>query len=422
MIWALGVGYVISGMYFGWNLGLPVGGTYGLLAATAAVTVLYVCFVLTYAELTSALPNAGGVFVYSTRAFGPLVGLVAGVAQWIEFVFAPPAIAAAIGAYFQIFLPKVPASVFAVVAYVVFTLVNAWGVALSAGVELLLTVAAVLELLVFLCVTVPHVSWTAFTADAFPHGWSGAFAAIPFAVWFYLGIEGIANVAEEAKRPERDLSRGFGLAMATLVFLAFAVLAASVGVAGWRHVVYVPGKDEPSDSPLPLALGKVVGQEHPLYHMLVTVGLFGLVASFHGIILAAGRVTMEFGRIGYAPAILGRVHVTRKTPIPALIVNLLFGLVAIATGKTGDIITLSVMGALTLYLLVALSQIALRRSEPDLPRPFVAPFHPLLPALAAGLSLVALVSLAIENRGIFLLYALATALAVLAFRFFGPKK
>jgi len=98
MLWALGVGYVISGMYFGWNLGLPVGGPYGLLAATILVTILYVTFVMGYAELACALPRAGGAFIYARRAMGPAVGFLAGAAQWVEFVFAMPAIAVSIGA------------------------------------------------------------------------------------------------------------------------------------------------------------------------------------------------------------------------------------------------------------------------------------------------------------------------------------
>src|SRR6266566_1757997 len=106
MIWGLGVGYVISGMYFGWNLGLPEGGPYGMLAATAAVTVLYVAFVLGYAELACALPRAGGV------------------AQLVEYVLAPPAVAAAIGGYVEQALPGVPALGVAIAAYIVFTGVN----------------------------------------------------------------------------------------------------------------------------------------------------------------------------------------------------------------------------------------------------------------------------------------------------------
>src|SRR5688572_1070971 len=140
MLWGLGVGYVISGMYFGWNLGLPLGGTWGMLAATVVITVLYATFILSYAELAVAIPRAGGGYAYGLRALGLTGGLAAGVAQAIEFMFAPPAIAAAIGAYFNLFFPAVPTKVIAIAAYVVFTALNAWGVKQAATFELVVTV------------------------------------------------------------------------------------------------------------------------------------------------------------------------------------------------------------------------------------------------------------------------------------------
>src|SRR5688572_5741585 len=140
LIWGLGVGYVISGAYFGWNLGLPVGGPYGMLLATGIVTVLYVTFVLGYAELACALPRAGGAFVYTSRAFGPHLGFVGGVAQLVEYVLAPPAIAFAIGSYINQTMPSLPVFAIAIAAYVVFTAVNIWGVKLSVSFELVLTV------------------------------------------------------------------------------------------------------------------------------------------------------------------------------------------------------------------------------------------------------------------------------------------
>ena len=70
MLWGLGVGYVISGMYFGWNLGLPQGGTGGLAIATAFIIILYITFTFSYTELACAIPKAGGVFDYATRALG----------------------------------------------------------------------------------------------------------------------------------------------------------------------------------------------------------------------------------------------------------------------------------------------------------------------------------------------------------------
>src|SRR3974390_1222618 len=92
MLWGLGVGYVISGMYFGWNLGLPQGGTLGLGIATLGIILLYVTFTFSYAELACAIPRAGGAFDYAVRGLGMQLGFLAGMAQIIEFVFAPPAI------------------------------------------------------------------------------------------------------------------------------------------------------------------------------------------------------------------------------------------------------------------------------------------------------------------------------------------
>jgi ethanolamine permease len=166
------------------------------------------------------------------------------------------------------------------------------------------------------------------------------FESIPFAIWFFLGIEGVANVAEETIDPQRTVAKGFGSAIVTLVALCVLVFLGSVGVAGWEAIVY--GKDGAvSDSPLPLALGNIVGNDSVLYHLLITVGLFGLVASFHGLMLASGRSTFEFGRVGFAPSFLGRIHTKFKTPANALLLNMLIGIVALLTGRTGDIITIS---------------------------------------------------------------------------------
>src|ERR1051325_7005765 len=203
LIWGLGVGYVISGMYFGWNLGLPEGGPYGLLLATVVVTVLYVSFVLGYAELACALPRAGGVFVYTSRAFGAHVGFVGGIAQLVEYVLAPPAIAFAIGSYVNQAVPSLPVLGVAIAAYIVFTLVNIRGVRLSATFELVLTVVAVIELCVFAAIVLPHFSWAKFSADPLPNGWSGAFAALPFAVWFFLPVEGGADGGAAVGRAHR---------------------------------------------------------------------------------------------------------------------------------------------------------------------------------------------------------------------------
>src|SRR3954468_6496485 len=273
MLWGLGVGYVISGMYFGWNLGLEQGGTGGLAIATFFIIILYSTFTFSYAELAAAIPKAGGAFDYAQRSMGNDLGFIAGMAQNIEFIFAPPAIAFAIGAYFNLFFPQIPVLAIAIFSYVLFTSLNIYGVKAAATFELIITVLAVGELLLFTGVTLPHFEMKNLQHNAFPNGWQGVFAAIPFAIWFFLAIEGVANVAEEAVNPQRTMLLGFGSAILTLVILCILTFISSVGVAGWEAIVY-KSDGNTSDSPLPLALSHVVGNNHVLYHLLITVGLF----------------------------------------------------------------------------------------------------------------------------------------------------
>lgn len=403
LVWGLGVGYVISGMYFGWNLGLEQGGTLGLGIATFFVIILYTTFTLGYTELACAIPKAGGAFDYAERALGKDIGFIVGMAQNIEFIFAPPAIAFAIGAYFNLFFPELPVVGISIVIYVAFTMLNIYGVKAAATFELVITVLAVSELLLFCGLTLPHFKIANLTHNAFPHGWTGVFAAIPFAIWFFLGIEGIANVAEETINPRRTVMVGFGSAIATLVALCVLTFISAVGVSGWEGIVY-GGDGAASDSPLPLALGHIVGTGNVFYHLLITVGLFGLVASFHGLMLASGRSTFEFGRVGFAPAFLGRVHPTFRTPANALLINMVLGIIALLTGKTSEIITLSVFGALTLYAISMVSLLRLRHKEPGMERPFRVPMFPYFPAIALAIAVVSLVALTIFNPGLGLIY------------------
>lgn len=421
MLWGLGVGYVISGMYFGWNLGLAQGGTLGLAVATLFIIILYVTFTFSYAELACAIPKAGGAFDYAHRALGKDLGFIAGIAQSVEFIFAPPAIAFAIGAYFNLFFPAMPVLAIAIFAYVLFTALNIYGVKAAAMFELVITVLAVGELLLFAGLTLPHFEWSNLEQNALPNGWKGVFAAIPFAIWFFLAIEGVANVAEEAVNPQRTILIGFGSAILTLVVLCLLTFTSSIGVAGWEAIVY-KADGSTSDSPLPLALGFIVGENNVLYHLLITVGLFGLIASFHGIILVAGRSTFEFGRVRFAPAFLGKVNPGFRTPANALLINMGIGILALLTGKTGEIITMSVFGALTLYILSMISLLRLRKKEPALERPFKVPFFPLFPWAALFISSVALVAMALYNLKLAGIYGGLLVVCYMIFKLWKDRK
>ena len=420
MLWGLGVGYVISGMYFGWNLGLEKGGTLGLAIATFFIIILYVTFTFSYSELACAIPKAGGVFDYAGRALGKDAGFIAGMAQNIEFIFAPPAIAFAIGAYFNLIFPQFDILWIAITMYVIFTLLNIYGVKAAATFELIITLLAVIELLIFAGVTLPHFNAENLKQNALPNGYTGVFAALPFAIWFFLGIEGVANVAEETVNPQKDILKGFGSAIITLVVLCVLTFVAAIGVGGWEAIVF-NAEGGTSDSPLPLAMAMIVGGNSLLFHMLLTVGLFGLVASFHGLMLAGGRSTLEFGKAGYAPKFTGKVDTKFQTPANALILNTVIGIVVLLTGKTTEIITMAVFGALTLYVIAMISLIALRKKEPLLERPFRVPFYPLSPILALIIAVVSLISMTYYNFNLALIYFGLLVVSYLGFKIFYKK-
>ena len=207
-LWGIAVGLVISGEYFGWSYGWAQAGTLGFLVTSVLVAAMYTAFIFSFTELTTSIPHAGGPFAYAYRAFGPVGGYIAGFATLVEFVFAPPAIAMAIGAYLNVQFPALDPKWVAVGAYLVFMSLNLVGVGIAATFELLVTLLAIFELLVFMGVVSPGFSMANFAAN----GWagesefslgaiSGIFAAIPFAIWFFLAIEGAAMAAEEAKEP-----------------------------------------------------------------------------------------------------------------------------------------------------------------------------------------------------------------------------
>lgn len=396
-LWAIAVGMVISGEYFGWNYGWAVAGTIGFLIATLLVTVLYLTFIFSYTELTTAIPDAGGPFAYAFRAFGPTGGFVAGFATLVDFLMAPPAIAAALGAYAHFLNPALPVLGVAVASYFVFIGVNILGVRESANFSVIVTVLSVVELLVFMALVAPAYETKNVLAHNEGFGIGGVFAALPFAVWFYLAIEGVAMVAEEVRDPIRTIPRGYMLSIGTLVLLALGTMLLTAGAGDWRQLSQI-------DYPLPETLALVLGRQNAWSKVFAGLGLFGLIASFHANTLGYSRQLFALARAGYLPRFLADVNVRFRTPHWSLVVGGLVGLAALFSGTTGQIITLSVLGALLMYIVSLLSLFRLRRIEPALNRPFLTPFYPLVPAVALALSVVCLLAIIWYNPGLSLLF------------------
>ena len=309
----LGVGYVISGDYSGWNFGLAEGGFGGLLIAAILIAGMYLAMVLGMAEMSSALPAAGGGYTFARRALGPWGGFATGTAILIEYAIAPAAIATFIGAYVEsLGLFGITDGWWVYLAvYVLFIGIHLAGVGEALKVMFVITAIALAGLLIFAISAIGSFDAANLTdiaptdaagASSFlPFGYVGIWAAVPFAIWFFLAVEGVPLAAEEAKDPARNVPRGIIAAMGVLLVTATTVLVLVAGSGGAEAM-------SASGNPLVEALG-----ESTMAKVVNYIGLAGLIASFFSIIFAYSRQLFALSRAGYLPKRLSVVNAPQST-------------------------------------------------------------------------------------------------------------
>ncbi|BCI55233.1 ethanolamine permease [Mycolicibacterium litorale] len=368
----LGVGYVISGDYSGWNFGLAEGGFGGLLIAGVIIAGMYLAMVLGMAEMSSALPAAGGGYTFARRALGPWGGFATGTAILIEYAIAPAAIATFIGAYVEsLGLFGITDGWWVYLAvYLLFIGIHLSGVGEALKVMFVITAIALAGLIIFAIAAIGSFDAANLTdiaptdaagASSFlPFGYLGIWAAVPFAIWFFLAIEGVPLAAEEAKDPSRNVPRGILAAMAVLLVTGSTVLVLAAGSGGAELI-------SASGNPLVEALGDTAMAKVVNY-----IGLAGLIASFFSIIYAYSRQLFALSRAGYLPKRLSVVN-SRKAPTLALVVPGIIGFILSLTGQGAMLLNMAVFGAALSYVLMMVSHITLRVREPDMPRPYRTP-------------------------------------------------
>ena len=375
----LGVSYVISGDYAGWNFGLAEGGWGGLLIATALMATMYSCMVLGIAEMASALPVTGAGYGFARRALGPLGGFATGTAILIEYAIAPAAIVVFIGGYVESLdiLGITAGWPLYLAFYAVFVGVHIYGVGEALKLMFVITGIAVVGLIIFVVAMIGQFdasnltdippSGAAGSSEFLPFGIAGVISAFVYGIWFFLAVEGVPLAAEESRDPKRDMPRGLIAAMLILLAFAALILITAPGGAGAQAIAE-------SDNPLPDALGEALGSDSPVRSIVNYVGLAGLIASFFSIIFGYSRQLFALSRAGYLPQALSVTSEKRRTPVIALIVPGAIGFALAALTEKGDLlINIAVFGATVSYVLLTASHIVLRVREPDLERPYRTP-------------------------------------------------
>ncbi|NNH88659.1 ethanolamine permease [Acinetobacter terrae] len=390
----LGVAYVISGDFAGWNFGLAQGGWGGMFIATVIVAVMYLCMCLAMSEMSTMLPTAGGGYSFARTAFGPLGGYLTGTAILIEYAIAPAAIACFIGAYCES-LFGIGGWVIYLVCYLLFMGMHLKGAGEALKIIFMITAVAAVALLVFIFAMAPHfnsenlfniaVNTEAVgSSSLLPLGYLGIWAAVPYAIWFFLAVEGVPLAAEEAKEPHKSLPRGLIGSMVILAIFALSILVLGTGAAGADTL-------KNSGAPLVDALKAVYGENTWLADFVNFVGLAGLIASFFSIIYAYSRQVFALSRAGYLPKKLSLTN-NNHAPHWAIIIPGMIGFMLSLTGEGDLLILMAVFGATISYVLMMMAYIKLKISKPDMPRPYQAPGGIITASIALVLAAIAVVA------------------------------
>ncbi|ACY53398.1 MULTISPECIES: ethanolamine permease [Vibrio] len=384
----LGVSYVISGDFAGWNFGIAQAGWGGFLIAAIAMAVMYFTLVLSLAEMSAAIPAAGGGYSFARQAMGPTGGFFTGLSVLIEYALAPAAIVIFIGSAVNE-LVGIDGPVVYALFYAVFIAIHMAGVGEALKVMMVISGLAVLAILITAAVLIGHFDVnnlfdiapaTAQATEILPFGWYGVWAALPFAMWLFLAVEGVPLAAEEAKNPAKDVPKGIIGAMLFLLLTATLVVVLLAGAVGSKVI---------GDSAVPLVDALKLTGNSTIAMAVNLLGLAGLIASFFSIIYGYSRLVFALSRAGYLPQTLSLTS-DKKVPSRALLVPGVFGFLVSLTGEGDLILAMAVVGATVSYALMSLSHILLRIKQPELARPYKTPGGVITSSISLVLSLIAM--------------------------------
>ena len=384
----LGVSYVISGDFAGWNFGIAQAGWGGFLIAAIAMAVMYFTLVLSLAEMSAAIPAAGGGYSFARQAMGPTGGFFTGLSVLIEYALAPAAIVIFIGSAVNE-LVGIDGPVVYALFYTVFIAIHMAGVGEALKVMMVISGLAVLAILITAGVLIGHFDVnnlfdiapaTAQATEILPFGWYGVWAALPFAMWLFLAVEGVPLAAEEAKNPAKDVPKGIIGAMLFLLLTATLVVVLLAGAVGSKVI---------GDSAVPLVDALKLTGNSTIAMAVNLLGLAGLIASFFSIIYGYSRLVFALSRAGYLPQTLSLTS-DKKVPSRALLVPGVFEFLVFLTGEGDLILAMAVVGATVSYALMSLSHILLRIKQPELARPYKTPGGIITSSISLVLSLIAM--------------------------------
>jgi ethanolamine permease len=382
-VWALGVGIVLVGEFMGWNYAVGKGGAWGALIACWVIGLLYTCVAMIDSEVTSTVAAAGGQYAQVKHTIGPLMAFNVGLYLVLAYTMLEAGDVQVAGYLIQIGVAElgyeVDWKVWTVLSLAILALLNYRGVFMTLTINFIITAAAFLSIIILFIGVEPWnpgaiLRHSDLLTDL-PYGWLGVIAALHFGIWYYLGIEGTCQAAEEVRSPGRALPLGTMTGMITLLIAAALTWYVCVGMLPWEYLGW-----DYTLAPL-FDAARMTGST--FLHILLFVGtLFSALASANGCINDASRAWFSMGRDRYLPAWFGAVHPKYRTPFRAIIFLIPIGVIFALYVPLAQVITFSILSGLLGYTVMPINMWNFRNKWPleSIRRGYVHPFHP-LPAI-----------------------------------------
>jgi APA family basic amino acid/polyamine antiporter len=341
---------------------------------------------LSYAELSSFIPKAGGQYYYAQRAFGNFAAFLVTWLLYLGLSIAVAAVALGFGGYFSAILPVRPVYG-AVLLIAATTAILLYGIKQSAWVAAGGTALELFGLAMIVAVGLPRLGSVDYLATP-PAGALGVLSAAALIFFAYIGFEEIVQLSEEARNPTRNIPLAVLLSIAVTTVLYVVVALSAVSVLGWQRL----GE---SQSPLAEVVAASLGQRAS--YGLSLIALFSTGNTVLILILSSARLLYGMAQDGSLPRRLASVHRRRQTPHVATIVTALLAIAVVLGFETIELAAnLTNFALLTTFAVINAAVIVLRYKQPDTPRPFRIPGNigkfPLLPLLGVASAVLMLIN------------------------------
>ena len=375
--------FVLAGTSF--NIAGPSASLAIFLAGIAAL-----CTGVSFAELVTIIPKAGGGYAYVREATNNgIIGFICGWGFWLSYAMSSAIFAIGFGNFINYFFHFLNPLMVAYLLSIYVVYINIKGTKSSGKLQDIITVGLVILLLLYISVGVFHVNPSNYKPYT-PKGYTGMFSAMGLLYMTYIGYGLITTASEEVIKPEKTIPKSIIISIVFVIILKTATFAIGSGISNWTNLI--PSKTTTPMTDTAVLIGGRIGG-----YLFAFAGILATLSSINTAVLASSRTSFALSRDRRLPSIFKIISKKTQTPIVAILVTGIIVIVTISLRNVERISSVTSIFSLIGYTFVNVSLMTFRKKLPDIEREFKAPFFPITPILGIILNVFMAIQLASKD-------------------------